>query len=142
MSINSSGMISIDQLKEFIMGTLKERLGESSKSSFTYSKPYTQRIDNLKMPVEYQPPKFQQLNGVGNPRQHIAHLVETCNDAGTHDDYMVKQFVRSLKNNAFDWYTDLEAGSIDSWGQLEQEFLNRFYSTRRTVSMVELTNAR
>ena len=52
---------------------------------------------------------------------------------------MVKQFVRTLKGNAFDWYTDLEPESIDSWEQLEREFLNRFYSTRRIVSMIELT---
>ncbi|KAL0287732.1 UNVERIFIED_CONTAM: hypothetical protein Scaly_2754800 [Sesamum calycinum] len=55
----------------------------SSKSSFTYSKPYTPRIDSLKIPMGYLPPKFQQFD--------------------------VKQFVRSLKGNAFDWYTDLEA---------------------------------
>ncbi|XP_070016018.1 uncharacterized protein [Nicotiana sylvestris] len=53
-----------------------------------------------------------------------------------------RQFVRSLKGNAFDWYTDLKAGSIDCWDQLEQELLNRFYSTRHTVSMIELTNTR
>ncbi|KAK4381655.1 hypothetical protein Sango_2946600 [Sesamum angolense] len=57
-------------------------------------------------------------------------------------DHLVKKFVRSLKVNAFDWYTDLEAGSIDRWEHLEQEFLYRFYSTRQTVSMVELTNSR
>ncbi|KAL0406505.1 UNVERIFIED_CONTAM: hypothetical protein Slati_3964400 [Sesamum latifolium] len=62
--------------------------------------------------------------------EHVAHFVKTCNNAGTYDDHLVKQFVRSLKGNAFDWYTDLEAGSIDGWEQLEQEFLNRFYSTR------------
>ncbi|KAL0444445.1 UNVERIFIED_CONTAM: hypothetical protein Slati_2167200 [Sesamum latifolium] len=55
---------------------------------------------------------------------------------------MVKQFVRSLKGNAFDWYVDLEPESIDSWNEMKREFLNRFYSTRRTVSMIELTNAR
>ncbi|KAK4397879.1 hypothetical protein Sango_1263400 [Sesamum angolense] len=55
---------------------------------------------------------------------------------------IIKQFVRSLKSNAFDWYTDLEAGSIDGWEQLEQELLNRFYSTRWTISMIELTNSR
>ncbi|KAL0370603.1 UNVERIFIED_CONTAM: hypothetical protein Sangu_0378400 [Sesamum angustifolium] len=90
----------------------------------------------------FQPPKFQQFDGKGNPKQHVAHVVETCNNAGTYGDHLVKQFVRSLKDNAFDWYTDLEAGSIDGWEQLEQEFLNRFYSTRRTVSIVELTNSR
>ncbi|KAK4409380.1 hypothetical protein Sango_0011000 [Sesamum angolense] len=62
--------------------------------------------------------------------------------AGTYGDHLVKQFVRSLKDNAFDWYTDLEAGSINGWEQLEQEFLNRFYNTRRTVSMVKITNSR
>ncbi|KAK4406236.1 hypothetical protein Sango_0630100 [Sesamum angolense] len=131
-----------DKLKEFIEGTIKSKIEGSSKSSLTYSKPYTPRIDSLKMPMGYQPPKFQQFDGKGNPKQHMTHFVETCNNAGTYGDHLVKRFVRSLKGNAFYWYTGLEAGSIDGWEQLEQEFLNRFYSTRRTVSMVELTNSR
>ena len=68
--------------------------------------------------------------------------METYNNAGTYDDLIVKQFMRSLKENAFDWYTDLESGTIDSWKQLEREFLNRSYSTRRVVSMIELTSSR
>ncbi|KAL0418961.1 UNVERIFIED_CONTAM: hypothetical protein Sradi_1309600 [Sesamum radiatum] len=106
--ISSDGLIPMDQLKEFIEGTIRSKIEGSSKSSFTYSKPYTQRIDNLKMPMSYQPPKFQQFDG---------------------------------KGNAFGWYTNLKVYLIDGWEQLEQEFLNRFYSTRRTVSMVELTNS-
>ncbi|KAH0773265.1 hypothetical protein KY290_010402 [Solanum tuberosum] len=142
MSVSTEGMIPLDRLKEFIEGTIKDKYEVSTKSSHMYAKPYTARIDNLKMPAGYQPPKFQQFEGRGNPKQHVAHFVETCNNAGTYGDYLVKQFVRSLKGNAFDWYTDLEPNSIDSWEQLEHEFLNRFYSTRRTVSMVELTNTR
>ncbi|KAL6319401.1 hypothetical protein AAG906_014076 [Vitis piasezkii] len=38
--------------------------------------------------------------------------------------------------------TDLAPECIDSWDQMEREFLNRFYSTRRTVSMMELTNTK
>ncbi|XP_012852619.1 PREDICTED: uncharacterized protein LOC105972229 [Erythranthe guttata] len=125
-----------------ISRTIKDKLEGSSKSPSTYVKPYTQRIDDLKMPMGYIPPKFQQFDGKGNPKQHVAHFVETCNDAGTYGDHLVKQFVRSLKDNAFDWYIDLGANSIDSWKHLEEEFLNRFYSTRRTVSMIELTNSR
>ena len=55
---------------------------------------------------------------------------------------MVKQFVRSIKGNAFDWYIDLKPNSINSWDQLEQQFLNYLYSTRCTVSMVELSNSK
>ena len=96
----------------------------------------------MRMPNRYQPPKFLQFDGKGNPKQHIAYFVETYKNAGTQEDLLVKQFVRSLKGNAFDWYTDLEPESIDSWEQLEREFLNRFYSTRCTVGMMELTNTK
>ena len=54
----------------------------------------------------------------------------------------MKQFVRSLKGNAFDWYTDLEPKSINTWEQLQREFLDRFYSTRCTVSMMEITDTK
>ncbi|XP_049363333.1 uncharacterized protein LOC125828073 [Solanum verrucosum] len=59
------------------------------------------------------------LSAKGNPKQHIAHTIETCYDAGTYGDYSVKELVRSLKEKAFDWYTDLEPNSIDLW---EHEF--------------------
>ncbi|KAL0375691.1 UNVERIFIED_CONTAM: hypothetical protein Scaly_0686700 [Sesamum calycinum] len=100
--VSSDGLIQVDQLKEFIKETIKNKIRGSSKSSLTYSKPYTQRIDNLKMPMDYQPPKFQQFDGKSNPKQHVAHFVESCNNAGTYGDYLVKQFVRLLKGNGFD----------------------------------------
>ncbi|KAH6764569.1 hypothetical protein C2S51_015818 [Perilla frutescens var. frutescens] len=115
IEISSDGSIQVDQLKDFILETIKDKSGEIHKSLWTYNKPYTPRIGNLKMPDGYQPPKFQQSDGKGNPRQHVTYFVETCNDAGTYKDHLVKQFVRSLKDNTFD-------------------------CTRRTVSLVELTN--
>ncbi|KAM1325671.1 hypothetical protein ACFX2H_046348 [Malus domestica] len=69
------------------------------------------------MPRGYQPPKFMQFDGNGNPKQHVVHFVETCNNAGTEGDYLAKQFVCSLKGNAFE-------------------------CTRRTVSMLELTSTK
>ncbi|KAM1457345.1 hypothetical protein ACFX13_035393 [Malus domestica] len=131
------GSLSIQQLQEMITNTIKAQYERSSNTSGLYSKPYSKKIDALRMPRGYQPPKFMQFDGKGNPKQHVAHFVETCNNAGTEGDYLVRQFVRSLKGNAFEWYTDLEPESINSWEQLEREFLNRFYSTRRTVSMLE-----
>jgi len=92
------------------------------------------------MPYGYQPPKLNQFDGKINPKQHVAHFIETCNNAGTSSGLLVKQFVRTLKDIAFDWYTDLLPESIDSWDQTEQEFLDRFYSTEHTVSMTKLTN--
>ncbi|KAL0291857.1 UNVERIFIED_CONTAM: hypothetical protein Scaly_2616600 [Sesamum calycinum] len=95
------------ELKEFIEGTIRSKIEGSSKSSLTYSKSYTPRIDSLKLPMGYQPPKFQQFDGKGNSKQHVAHFIETCNNTGTYGDHLVKQFVRSLKGNAFDWWRNL-----------------------------------
>ncbi|KAM1420100.1 hypothetical protein ACFX2I_002498 [Malus domestica] len=130
------------ELQEMITNTNKAQYEGSSQTSLFYSKPYSKKIDALKMPRGYQPPKIMQFDGKGNPKQHVAHFVETCNNAGTEGDYLAKQFVRSLKGNAFEWYTELEPKSINNWEQLEREFLNRLYSTLRTVSMLELTNTK
>ncbi|KAL0378495.1 UNVERIFIED_CONTAM: hypothetical protein Sradi_3155000 [Sesamum radiatum] len=77
---------------------------------------------------------------MGTLDKHIAHFVETCKYAGTDGDLLVKQFVLSLKDAAFDWYIDLEANSIDSWDDLQNKFFSRFYGVRRTVSMIEIAN--
>ncbi|KAK4397284.1 hypothetical protein Sango_1565000 [Sesamum angolense] len=90
LQISIDGLIPMDQLKEFIEGTIRSKIEGSSMSSFTYSKPYTPRIDSLKMPIGYQPSKFQQFYGKGNSKQHVAHFVETCNNAGTYGDHLVK----------------------------------------------------
>ncbi|KAH0658817.1 hypothetical protein KY289_027565 [Solanum tuberosum] len=125
--LSAGGLIPINQLKDFIIEAIEDKSKSPSKFSPTYVKPYTQRIDNLKMPEGYQPSKLQQFDGKGNPKQHIAHFIKTCNDAVMYGDYLVKEFVRSLKENAFDWYTDLEPNSYRLLGavraRVPQSFL-------------------
>jgi len=67
----------------------------------------------------YQPLKFQQFGEKGNLKQHVAHFIETCNNASMDDNLTVKQLGRTLKGIAFDWYSNLELESIDSWGEME-----------------------
>ncbi|KAF2296998.1 hypothetical protein GH714_014335 [Hevea brasiliensis] len=100
--IIADGSIPFNQLKDLIKEAIKDQFDGITQPSYSYVKPYSPKIDLMKMPVNYQPIKFQQFDGKGNPRQHVAHFVETCNNAGTEGDLMAKQFVRSLKGNAFD----------------------------------------
>jgi len=86
----------MNQLKELIKEAITDQIESSIQLLYSYAKPCTQRIDLLKMSLSYQPPKFQQFDGKGNPRQHVAHFVETCNNARTNSDLMVKQLVRSF----------------------------------------------
>jgi len=85
-----------------IANAVKTQLGVGSQKSHLYTKAYTKRIDALRMPCGYQPPKLNQFDGNANPKQHIAHIIETCNNAGMEGDRLVKQFIRTLKGSAFD----------------------------------------
>ena len=58
--------IYVQQLQDMITNTIRAQYRGSSTSSFTYSKPYTKRIDNMRMPNGYQLPKFLQFDGKGN----------------------------------------------------------------------------
>jgi len=98
----SLGSMSVEQIQSLIANVIKAQLGGVSHKTHLYTKPYTKRIDTLRMPHGYQPPKFNHFDGKGNPKQHIAHFIETCSNAGTEGDRLVKQFVRSLKGIAFD----------------------------------------
>jgi len=134
--------MSVEQIQSLITNAVKAQLGEGSRKTNLYTKPHTKRIDLLRMPHGYQLPKFNQFDGKGNPKQHTAPFIETRSNAGTEGDRLVKQFVRSLKGITFDLYADLEPESINSWEQMEHEFLNRFFCTQRTVSMTELKNTK
>ncbi|KAL0451389.1 UNVERIFIED_CONTAM: hypothetical protein Slati_1117000 [Sesamum latifolium] len=113
--VSTNEFVSTENIKN-IVNEVIENVYEPRVQVFkSYVKPYTKTIEQLRMPKNYQPPKFRQFSGHGDPRQHIAHFVETCNNAGTDGDLLVKQIVLSLKDAAFDWYIDLEANSVDSW---------------------------
>ena len=58
LQVLADGSIHVDQLKEIILGAIKDKYERILKSSLTYAKPYTQRINQLKIPVGYQPLKF------------------------------------------------------------------------------------
>ncbi|KAB2595807.1 hypothetical protein D8674_031257 [Pyrus ussuriensis x Pyrus communis] len=90
------GYLSIQHIQDMITNTVRTQVRGTSQDALLYSKPYTKRIDGLRMST-----------GI-----------------------------------VFNWYMDLESESINSWEQLEREFLNHFYNARRNVSMLKLTNTK
>ncbi|KAA0032550.1 ty3-gypsy retrotransposon protein [Cucumis melo var. makuwa] len=75
----------IPVLQDMVANFTRAQYGGPSQTSFMYSKPYTKRINNLRMLL------------------------------GSRGDQLVRQFVQSLKGNTFEWYTDLKPEVIDSW---------------------------
>ena len=84
--------MSIELIQNLIADVVKTHLQGGSHRTHRYSKPYTKRIDALRMPQGFQPPKFHQFDGKENPKQHILHFIETCNNAGTSGDLLVLSY--------------------------------------------------
>ncbi|KAL0428223.1 UNVERIFIED_CONTAM: hypothetical protein Slati_2997100 [Sesamum latifolium] len=120
--VSTNGFISVEHVKNTVNEAIAKTYETRVQVFKSYMKPYTKRIEKLRMLENHQPPKFQQFNGHGDPWQHIAHFVETCNNAGTDGDLLAKQFFLSLKDVAFDWYIGLEANSTDSWDDYKISF--------------------
>ncbi|TYK02185.1 ty3-gypsy retrotransposon protein [Cucumis melo var. makuwa] len=54
----SIASLSVQQLQEMIANSIKTQYGGPAQTFSLYSKTYTKRIDNLRMPNGYQSPKF------------------------------------------------------------------------------------
>ncbi|KAL0285436.1 UNVERIFIED_CONTAM: hypothetical protein Sangu_2779200 [Sesamum angustifolium] len=65
--ISTDGFISIEHVQN-TMNEVANTYGTRVHVFKSYMKPYTKRIEQLRMPENYQPPKFQQFNNHGDPR--------------------------------------------------------------------------
>ncbi|KAK2969173.1 hypothetical protein RJ640_016193 [Escallonia rubra] len=131
MSCAIENLTKIIKEKGFQSATFMSRLELQSNEKPNHGEVNEASKKNDTNEIGYQLPKFQQFDGKGNLRQHVAHFIET------------HEVVRPVnKGNAFDWYTDSEPKSINCYEEMGCEFHNHFYSTDHFVCMMELTNTK
>ncbi|KAA0032078.1 ty3-gypsy retrotransposon protein [Cucumis melo var. makuwa] len=54
----SVASLSLQQLEDMITSSIRVQYGGPSQTSFMYFKPNTKRINDMRMPIGYQPSKF------------------------------------------------------------------------------------
>ncbi|KAL0355319.1 UNVERIFIED_CONTAM: hypothetical protein Sradi_3978800 [Sesamum radiatum] len=65
--VSTNGFVFVEHVKNTVNEAIA-KIYETRVPTFkSYMKPYTKRIEQLRMPENYQPPKFQQFNGHGDP---------------------------------------------------------------------------
>ena len=60
--------MTVGQIQDLIADIIKIQLGGGAHKTHLYSKPYYKSVDALNMYCGYQPPKFQNFDGKGNPK--------------------------------------------------------------------------
>ncbi|XP_022013910.1 uncharacterized protein LOC110913383 [Helianthus annuus] len=78
------------------------------------------------------------FNGRSNdePYTHLAEFSAICSTIGGHDfsleEVKLRLFQFSLKDKAKQWFLTLLAGSIRTWSEMQQVFLDEYYSIAKT----------
>jgi hypothetical protein len=62
-----------------------------------------------------------------------------CQDTAHNGALLLQKFVQTLSGPSFSWYSKLAPGSIKTWEQIQDTFLECFYSTQRMVEIMEST---
>ncbi|KAL0401866.1 UNVERIFIED_CONTAM: hypothetical protein Slati_4216500 [Sesamum latifolium] len=62
--VSTDGFISVEHVKNTVNEAIAKTYETQVQALKSYVKLYTRRIEQLRMPVNYQPPKFQQFNDV------------------------------------------------------------------------------
>jgi hypothetical protein len=66
-------------------------------------------------------------DGAIDPKRHVDLFLDVCDfHLIEDDDVMVRLFLQTLVDQAYEWYTSLPARSIGSFEDLETMFLNMF----------------
>jgi hypothetical protein len=132
--------LSLEAVQKMIAEGLKAQYMQTHYSMRPgYVKPYPPDVDLVPFPANYRQPQFSKFSGGGSPHEHIAHFLAACQDTAQNGALLLRQFVQTLSGPAFTWYSKLPPSSIKTWEQMQDTFLERFYSTQRTVGITELT---
>ncbi|GJY46325.1 reverse transcriptase domain-containing protein [Tanacetum coccineum] len=88
--------------------------------------PFTKRIINFTAPNHRMPTNAKIYDGTSDPADHITRFTGMGNSAEWPMPVWCRMFQQTLDGKARAWFDKLPSGSIDSWDDLEEKFLNRF----------------
>ncbi|GFY87279.1 hypothetical protein Acr_05g0009180 [Actinidia rufa] len=82
---------------------------------------------------KFVPPRFILYNGKSNSRSHIGHVRQMVALWNHMDALMYRVFSSNLGDVGLKWFDKLPAGSIESFHQLTESFVARFYYKHESI---------
>ncbi|XP_020421340.1 uncharacterized protein LOC109949659 [Prunus persica] len=115
----------------------KARKGERP----AYRKPYPAYIDQMPLSPGFKVPNFALFNGEDTHAlsvQHIGRFSIQCITVENNPLLKLMLFGNSLSGQAFTWYPNLPANSIQTWEQMENAFHDNYFRIQQEVTISDL----
>ncbi|CAL2260310.1 unnamed protein product [Prunus armeniaca] len=107
----------------------------------TYRKPYPPYIDQIPLSPGFKVPNFTLFNGEdphASSVEHVGRFSTQCIAIENNPLLKLRLFGNSLSGQAFTWYTNLPANSIQTWEQMESVFHDYYYRIQPEVTISDL----
>ncbi|GJY92188.1 reverse transcriptase domain-containing protein [Tanacetum coccineum] len=88
--------------------------------------PFTRRIVKFSSPGHRMPANAKIYDGTGDLEDHVGRFVGIRNQGEWPMPVWCRMLQQTLDGKARAWFDKLPPNSIDSWGNLQEKFLNRF----------------
>lgn len=83
-----------------------------------------------KYPEKWARPKLHEYKGTIDPEVHIVKFLANMEDVTGRRDLWCHMFVRTLEDEAMNWYINLPAESIHTFEELKERFKEAFNQLR------------
>lgn len=105
--------------------------------------PYDPSISIAPYPSGFEIPRFKKYKGEGDPRHHVYKFYFLCQEVSYSDIYLRRLFHKSLIEEALSWFSALPQGSITSFPDLVEIFVDHYaYNIENDASIIDLCNTK
>ncbi|XP_062093206.1 uncharacterized protein LOC133798752 [Humulus lupulus] len=101
--------------------------GRMDDGEFDRDSPFTREIQAEQMPTSFKEPRMTPYEGTTDPKYHLDSFNNVMRLRGVNSRAKCHCFVVTLKGVAYKWFRRLRQGTIKSWQQFSDEFLQQHH---------------
>ena len=121
----------------------QEKAKMPKEKLFSRRPPHSMRLLNKPNAERYEPPTFSQDNGKkGRAIKHVSKFIDTQEPYVRDEDLCLRDFLKSLSDLAYTWYTGLKPGSIPTWDDMVEVFYSKYFHGEETVTLATFQNTK
>ena len=136
-NINDAPFVTMSDMADLLKQQRERPLKEPRH--FMRKPPYPIELLKEPYPENYDTPTFALFEGRrGSALEHISKFLDSMGPFAAHGKLCLREFLKSLVDRAYIWYTMLPAGSIKTWEDMVKSFCSKYFHVEEKITLVNL----